>query len=93
MCTAFGIVYVITKSQNILMEFINILKCDLNSYTVTYTGKIDRLTHSLLMTVKILDKTYYPVGFMEFFLFVRNDSLVAVIYCKFGIKICRLMKT
>ena len=38
MCSAFGIVDIVTESQHVLMEFINVLERDLNLYTIGFAG-------------------------------------------------------
>ena len=75
MSSAFGIVYIVTESENVLMKFIDVLKGNLNVDPVTAARKIHRLTYRLFVGIQIFNETDYAVGFMKFFLFIGTTLL------------------
>ena len=93
MHTTLSIVYIITKSKNIFMEFIYILKCTLYSNAITASTVINDVMNCFFIFIKVFHITNDTFRFLINDFFRSFESLIAKYNCKLGIQISSLMQT
>ena len=91
MSTALCIVDIITEAKNILMKFIDILKCRLNLNSFRSSLIVNRFMNRLFLVIQFLNKSQNPFWFMIFNPFRLVPPLILKKNCKFRIQIRSLM--
>ena len=93
MGTPLCIVDIVTKSQNIFMEFVAILKSDLHADSIRLSAKINDIMEFFCIFIDVLDKADNAVRFVILDMLDFFFSSVLINDGQFGIQIGRLMHT